>query len=212
MSLLFLAALACCILLFLASSSTTDAVEPPPPALQEEFLTLLTSQSRESTTEVVSLIEANPLLALGETESGESSLHLSCIYGDAIKVKHLLLAGANPNHRASSPESLDMTPLTWCCYAGYTAAVQEFVSDLRTNVNLIVRQENGSFLTALDIALKIGEVGKGVAAVLLESASARTYEQLVEEGRDLSELLPIPITASASGGAEEEEEDDEEEL
>ena len=43
-------------------------------------------------------------------------------------------------------------------YGGYQEAVAEFLLDQRTNVNLIVYQEDGSFITALDIATKVFDV------------------------------------------------------
>ena len=110
-------------------------------------------------------------------ENGESLLHLACIWGGARKIRGLLRAGADPNARSSAQKSsLDMTPLTWCCFAGYVDSVQEFLSDPRTNVNLVVRTEEGGFITALDIAHKIG--GKGEPIVGCSRARRAHFRRL----------------------------------
>lgn len=87
-------------------------------------------------------------------------------------------AGGDPNFRASKEKaSLDMTPLTWCIYAGYTDAVRLFLSDSRTDVNIVVRQEDGGYITALDIAYKIGDVGEKIVDLLI-TANAKRYGEL----------------------------------
>ena len=112
------------------------------------------------------------------SDDGESVLHLSCIWGNPMKIKLLLESGANPNARANqTPGSLNMTPLSWCAYGGHTAAVSEFLSDDRTNINLIVRQEDGGYITALDIAYKVQEMGVEIVQ-LLENAGGKRFEQL----------------------------------
>ena len=101
------------------------------------------------------------------------------------------MAGANPNVRATAPKSLDMTPLTWCAYAGYHQAIDLMLKS-GANPNLVVRREDGGRLTALDIARKIGERGK-VSVQLLEAADAKTWEEIQEEAKPLappSSLLP----------------------
>ena len=114
-------------------------------------------------------------------KGGESLLHLACIWGGARKVRGLLAAGADPNARSSKQETgLDMTPLTWCCFAGYTDSVEEFLSVTsvtRTDVNLVVRTEEGGYITALDIAHKIGERGEPLVA-LLKDHGAHTFADL----------------------------------
>ena len=121
---------------------------------------------------------------------GESGLHLACIWGSAAKVKALLAAGADPNFRASSnPASLDMTALTWCCYAGYRDAVAAFLEDPRIDVNLVVRQEDGGRLTALDIARKIEERGSETA-LLLALHGAKTFAELLAEHDGVEAAVP----------------------
>eukprot|EP00757_Euglenozoa_sp_SAG-D1_P025531 gene25531-1700_t len=124
------------------------------------------------------------------TAIGESVLHLVCIWGGAEKAELLLAAGADPNYRATKvPSSLDMTPLTWCAYAGYTDTIAEFLKDGRTEVNLIVKQEDGQCITATDIAIKIaGARGMSTQDLLMEGGGL-TYNQLKES--DLTRgLLP----------------------
>lgn len=127
------------------------------------------------------------------TSDGESVLHLACIYGDPKKVEHLLNAGANPNYRAEkNPTSLSMTPLSWCVYGGYTEATRTFLEDQRTDVNLVVYQEDGNYLTALDIAMKIGDMGHDIAT-LLSAGGGKTWAQLLEaSGGDASQVPGMP--------------------
>ena len=106
----------------------------------------------------------------------ETPLHLACIRGDAKVVKALLNAGANPDARATAPTSLDMTPLTWCAYAGYDESIALMLGS-GAKPNLVVRREDGGRLTALDIARKIGDRGK-LSAQLLEDAGAKTWEEI----------------------------------
>merc|ERR1711879_796924 len=119
--------------------------------------------------------------------------------GQEQKVRGLLKAGADPNFRASKETfQLDMTPLTWCAYAGYTKAIALFVDDKRTNVNLVVQTEDGGRITALDIARKIGERGAD-AAELLKKAGALTYSELQDGPSEfLNGLLPPGDVASST--------------
>lgn len=110
---------------------------------------------------------------------GETPLHTACIRGNPDIIRVLLEHGGDPNARATSPASLEMTPLTWCAYAGYTDAVRALVNG-GAEVNLVVRDEAGGHLTALDIARKIGERGAETARVL-EDVGARTWASLLEE-------------------------------
>ena len=124
------------------------------------------------------------------TKDGETALHLACIYGSARKVRALLAHGADPNARASqTPASLDMTPLTWCSYAGYADAIAVFIAEDTTDVNLVVREESGGRLTALDIARKIGPRGADAAA-LLAGAGAKTYAELLADAGGVAAAVP----------------------
>jgi ankyrin repeat protein len=122
------------------------------------------------------------------TDDGESALHLACIYGNAAKIKALLKAGADPNFQATKrAAALDMTALTWCVYPAYIDAVEAFLADKRTNVNILVKDQKGNHITALDIALSIGDRGAEIAAMLLASGGKR-YQDLLNERNDMIDL------------------------
>ncbi|CAN0357097.1 unnamed protein product, partial [Ectocarpus fasciculatus] len=133
-------------------------------------------QSSDSVEALMALIEDGADVS-ALTEGGESALHLSCIWNHPDKIAVLLKAGADPNVRSSAtPASLDMTPLTWCVYGNHYNSVKEFLSDPRTVVNMVVRQEDGSFITALDIAMKISNDD---IVTLLLGHGAKTYAELI---------------------------------
>lgn len=148
--------------------------------IENNFLVACGDRSEASVQAVKEFIEKG-INVLALTEGGESALHLSCIWNHAEKVSSLLAAGADPNARASQNRaSLDMTPLTWCTYANHLDSVKAFLKDPRVNVNLIVRQENDEYITALDIAGKIGN--SDISNVLVE-AGAKKYSELLEDSR-----------------------------
>ena len=89
-----------------------------------------------------------------------------------------------------------MTPLTWCCYAGYTDSVEAFVADARTDVNLVVNDEQGNFITALDIAQKIGAQGEDAAKVL-RSHGALTMDALLEKHDGIERVPGLPPKGEA---------------
>lgn len=123
------------------------------------------------------------------TEGGESALHLACIWNHPEKISLLLHAGVDPNVRASKlRSSLDMTPLTWCVYANHIDSVNLFIKNPRTIVNSIVRQENDDYITALDIAEKIGSAAM---SEILTKAGAKRYQELKDSLHDITALLPL---------------------
>jgi ankyrin repeat protein len=126
------------------------------------------------------------------TPDGESVLHLACIWGGPKKVAALLAAGSDPNARNTKHKSsLDMTPLSWCAYAGYTDTISEFLKDERTNVNLIVKQEDGQCISPMDIAIKIGQERGESTQTILKEAGALKYEELKFLPKNqLDDLLP----------------------
>jgi hypothetical protein len=100
-----------------------------------------------------------------------------------------------------------MTPLSWCAYGGHEEAVQMFLRDKRTDINLVVLREDGSRLTAVDIADSTGDMGAGIAR-LLRAAGGRTWtELLAQAGGDESAVSGLPelIDYSTLEAAGEEE-------
>ena len=82
--------------------------------------------------------------------------------------------------------------MSWCSYAGYTETIAEFLKDDRTNVNLIVKQEDGKCITAMDIAIKIGhERGESTMQILKEAGGLK-YEALQFWSQDKLEVLLPP--------------------
>ena len=187
---LHLQQLSTCLFLLLSSLSTTCTHATPATTGEDKDILTLAAE-RDNAKKIQSLLDEgqNPN---AETSDGESVLHLVCIWGGAKKASILLAAGANPNHRASKlASSLDMTPLSWCSYAGYHDTIAEFLKDKRTNVNLIVKREDGECMTAMDIALKIGDERGGPTQDLLRKAGAVRYEELKFLANDkLEDLLP----------------------
>ena len=59
--------------------------------------------------------------------------------------------------------------------------------DERTNVNLLVRKENGECMTPLDITFILGEFGKPTRELLKNAGALRSFE-IQEEGN--SDLMP----------------------
>jgi len=116
--------------------------------------------------------------ATASSSMGETALHLACIYGDADVIEVLLANGAKPNLRATAEKSLQMTPLTWCAYAGYTEAVKALLAG-GADANQVVLKEDGSRLTALDIARLIGPRGTATATELA-NAGGQTWKELLE--------------------------------
>ncbi|KNC73595.1 hypothetical protein SARC_13846 [Sphaeroforma arctica JP610] len=166
---------------FINSAFLIDLCADETPASTAKLVDAIATAKADKNTDLNTLVNT-------QTDIGESLLHLACIWGDPIKVKALLEAGADPNFRANKQRSsLEMTPLTWCAYAGYTDAVEMFVKDKGTNVNVIVRKEDGGSHTALDIALLIGERGAAEAKLLVD-AGAKTYEQILQEVKGHDEI------------------------
>ena len=178
-SILFLLIIVCCF-----SSCISD--------IDSDFLARVGSDSGNNVGEeeiAAALTEGGNANAM--SSGGESLLHLACIWEKPTIIRLLLKFGANPNARAVKvPSSLDMTPLSWCAYAGYASSVAAFLEDSRTLVNMVVRQEDGGLITALDIALKIGTRGSETAQ-LLRAAGAKTFHQLLE-GSSPNDIPDMP--------------------
>ena len=78
-----------------------------------------------------------------------------------------------------------------CVYGGHVSAVQNFLTEKRTNINLIVYQEDGSYITALDIALKIGDMGAELVT-LLRDQGGLTYQELLVQYESHDSIPGIP--------------------
>jgi ankyrin repeat protein len=114
-------------------------------------------------------------------DAGETPLHLACIGGDAQLVTALLSSGATVDARATGPKSLRMTPLTWCAYGGHDDAVEVLLTEGKADPNLVVDDEQGNQLTALDIALRVGDSlgGRHIRTrALLEHAGGKKAAEL----------------------------------
>ncbi len=82
-------------------------------SINEELIKIVADKSESSMQSLRDIL--NPQNGVDPnylSSTGESALHISCIWGNPNKVRALLEAGANPNYRAAmSQSSLDMTPL-----------------------------------------------------------------------------------------------------
>lgn len=153
-------------------------------------------------------IEVERLLAAGvsandASDEGETPLHLSCIHGYEVVQASLLAAGAVVDARAFGAKSLRMTPLTWCAYGGYAAAVEQLL-EAGADPNLVVDDEAGNLITALDIADRIGlDLGAPIAALLEAKGSKRAAALLLEWNKDVQRLEQAiggeVLTAEAPG-------------
>ena len=152
---------------FIVLICTVGAAEPS--ALDHELLTHCAGQKEEF--EVVQAKLAEGASPNSKSAIGETALHLACIYGHHRTISVLLAAGADPNARAHGENSLDMTPLSWCAYAGYTEAVETLLAGANghkgADPNMVVLKEDGTRLTPLDIARSIGPRGEKSVKILI---------------------------------------------
>lgn len=123
------------------------------------------------------------------TTDGESILHLACIYGHANKVQYLLDEGVDPNRRNMlRKESLSMTPLSWCVYGNHLEAVNMFLTNPKTEVNSVFTMEDGSEVTVLNIALRLGEMAKGMVESLRGAGGLLYLELMSKYDNDLNAM------------------------
>eukprot|EP00658_Telonema_sp_P-2_P073632 TRINITY_DN62732_c0_g1_i1.p3 TRINITY_DN62732_c0_g1~~TRINITY_DN62732_c0_g1_i1.p3 ORF type:complete len:168 (+),score=48.35 TRINITY_DN62732_c0_g1_i1:124-627(+) len=108
-------------------------------------------------------------------KDGETPLHVSCISGEVQIIKTLLKAGADVNARANGPNSLEMTPLSWCVFGGFKHAVEALV-DGGADVNAVFVDEQDAAITVLDVCDRIGEERRDIAQIL--GAGARRFKEL----------------------------------
>ena len=141
---------------------------------------LLMSQDRKDIELAVKLIKEGEGVHYISPKTGEGALHVACIWGHEDAVEALLYGGADPNLRTRVETGLDMTPLTWCAYGCHRNSIRKFIADDRVDVNMIVRDEDHGLITALDIAMRIGD-RCGEAAHVLKNAGAKTFRELQAE-------------------------------
>ena len=111
-------------------------------------------------------------------EVGETPLHVAGIWGKIETVDMLIDAGADVNAQATGPKSLMMAPLHWMVYPGYTAPVESLIR-AGAAVNMVIRNEAGDHITALDIVQKMGDSANHAGVLkLLEGAGAKTAAQI----------------------------------
>ena len=113
--------------------------------------------------------------ARAATEDGETALHTCGISGSADVARLLLAAGADPDARVTAPRGLKMTPLTWFAYGLHEAGARALL-DGGATLNLVVDDERGDRLTALDIASRLTEGHELVA--LFRTRGGKRYEEL----------------------------------
>lgn len=109
------------------------------------------------------------------TADGETPLHVTCISGETPSMSALVEAGAHVDARATGKRSLRMTPLTWCVYGGHTESVGLLLRS-GADPNLIVDDEQGNFITALDIARRIGDMGVAIEELLVDAGGLPAAE------------------------------------
>lgn len=122
------------------------------------------------------------------SEVGETPLHVAGIWGKLEVVQLLLAAGANVNAQATGEKSLKMAPLHWFVHPGYTESVAALI-EAGADVDMVVRNEQGEHITALDIVERFGEDSERHAGTLalLRKAGARHAAE-VESGEAKADL------------------------
>ena len=126
-----------------------------------------------------------------KSEVGETPLHVSGIWGKIDVLRLLLAAGANVNVQATGEHSLMMAPLHWYVHPGYTEGVEALIA-AGADVNMVVRNEDGDHITALDIVERYGEDSErhtGAKAALLRAGAKHAAEMEAEEGETQKEDL-----------------------
>ena len=66
-----------------------------------------------------------------------------------------------------------------CAYGNHVLAVEELLTSTRINVNLVVGQEDGGHITALDIAFKIYDGKNRDLINILQKGGAKTFQELL---------------------------------
>ena len=79
-----------------------------------------------------------------------------------------------------------------CTYASHVLAVEELLAHQRTDVNLVVGQEDGGQITALDIAFKIFDGENRDMINILQKAGAMTFQQLLAKHKAECKIPGMP--------------------
>ena len=116
--------------------------------------------------EVQRLLELDPTIATFATEEGETPLHVACISGKPEIIRAIVAAGGKVDARAYGPNSLKMTPLSWCVFGGFKEAVVVLVLEAEADVNAVFLDERGASITVMDVCNKIGKDRDDIADVL----------------------------------------------
>ena len=140
---------------------------------------LMDAVSEGETHEVQRLLADGANVNALNTE-GETPLHVSGIYGAVEPLRLLLKAGAKVNVQATGAKSLGLAPLHWFVHGGHKEGTGELLK-AGANVNMIVHDEAGDELTALDIARRYAGSGSDrhtAIAALLTGAGGMERDKL----------------------------------
>jgi ankyrin repeat protein len=101
------------------------------------------------------MIEEHPEFVTGQSQNGESCLHVAGILGQVDITNYVLRHGGNPNQRSTYVHGLRMTPLSWNVYGGHVANVRALL-EAGADVNmefdhLNTETEQHEPVTVLDI-------------------------------------------------------------
>lgn len=116
------------------------------------------------------------------TKDGETPLHVTGISGSSEIVKLLVQEGADIDKRVTSTKGLFMTPLTWMVYGVHADGVEALLK-LGASPDVVVVDEVGTFLTALDIA--DDRVNSEDIARIIRAHGGRHFRDIPEHERSL---------------------------
>ena len=190
-----LMALAAALVLALASMGGADAEAKPPTGggskpheaagMSEQDYNLMEAVAEGEIDEIKRLIAEGADVNVKNSE-GETPLHVSGIWGKVEPLQMLIDAGAKVNVQATGAKSLGLAPLHWYTHPGYGDGVAALIK-AGAIVNMIVKDEKGTELTALDIARRYTNSDHHKEVVeLLVAAGAKTRDEL--PGGDKAEL------------------------